>query len=393
MSKEQLHRRHSAEQVAAILEKYESGEISGKECQEYLELKRTQFYEIVKRYEGDPSAFSLEYVRTSPSRRVNPELEAHLLKELKVEKEIIIDNPHVPTKRYNYSYVRNLLSEKHGETMALSTIIKRAKEHGYFKEKPPRKVHDRVVLTNYVGELVQHDSSHHLFAPDAKVKWYLITSLDDFSRALLYADLWEQETTWAHIKAFQDLVLLYGIPFSFYVDQHSIFRYVKDRDKESMWVKYTKFTDDVDPQWKQVLKSVGTKVIYALSPNAKGKIERPYQWLQDHLVRTCVREGVTDITQAREILKKEVDAYNTKRVHSTTGEVPLVRYRNAVLEERLLFRPFKVEPPNESVADIFCLRDFRIVDGYGQVSLGGATLKYRMCHRERRSSFGSYPIF
>ena len=39
--------------------------------------------------------------------------------------------------------------------------------------------HDREVLTNYAGEIVQHDSSHHKWSPYAQEKWYLITSLDD----------------------------------------------------------------------------------------------------------------------------------------------------------------------------------------------------------------------
>jgi len=62
------------------------------------------------------------------------------------------------------------------------------------------------------------------------VKWYLITSLDDYSRAILYADLWERETTWQHIMAAQSLVLHYGLPLKFYVDQLRVFRYVKSRD-------------------------------------------------------------------------------------------------------------------------------------------------------------------
>jgi hypothetical protein len=47
-------------------------------------------------------------------------------------------------------------------------------------------------------------------------------------------------------------------------------------------------------------------VIYALSPQAKGKIERPYQWLQDRIVRTCAREDIRTIEKAREVLKYEV---------------------------------------------------------------------------------------
>lgn len=373
--KKQIHSRLSLVQVTDIFTRYSKDEITGHEACAYLGIGRSQFYELIRRWEKDPKSFShLPLVRKG-GNTISKMVEEHILAELKFEKEHIIDNPEVPTKRYNYSYVRSLLQEKYGEAPSVNTIINRAKTHGYWKEKAPHKKHERMVLTNYLGELIQHDSSHHLFAPDAKEKWYLITSLDDYSRALLYADLWKAETTWAHIEALQSLVLTYGIPHSYYVDQHRIFRYVKDRDSENRWVTYTKFTDDVDPQWKRVVVSLGSSVIYALSPQAKGKIERPYQWLQDHLVRTCVRGGVTTIEHGREILKKEVQDYNTKRVHSTTGEIPDVRYRNAILTDRSLFRPFAVLPPNQSAKDVFCLKVDRRTDGYGRVSVGTVTLE------------------
>lgn len=39
-----------------------------------------------------------------------------------------------------------------------------------------------------------------------------------------------------------------------------------------------------------------------MSPEAKGKIERPYRWLQDRIVRRCAKAGIADITGARDIL-------------------------------------------------------------------------------------------
>jgi len=51
--------------------------------------------------------------------------------------------------------------------------------------------------------LIQHDFSYHQYAPYAAGKWYLITSLDDYSRLILYAVLVERETTWEHILAFE----------------------------------------------------------------------------------------------------------------------------------------------------------------------------------------------
>ena len=117
-----------------------------------------------------------------------------------------------------------------------------------------------------------------------------LPTLDDYSRFMLYAQLVAKESSWSHIQALQSVVVKYGTPLAFYTDCHSIFRYVKGRDQRHM--SFEKFTDDVDPQWKMVIKDCQIKPVYALSPQAKGKIERPYGWLQDHLIRTCIRENV-----------------------------------------------------------------------------------------------------
>ena len=367
MAKQQLHNRLSGEQVKFILNKYLTGEIKAGAAIAKLGVGRTRFYQLSAAYESDRANFSIDYARQSPTRKISSEIEKNILAELKFEKINIINKQDVPTKRYNYSYIKNLLKDKYSQKVSLDTIIDRAKANNYYLGKPPKKIHDRQILSHYAGELIQHDSSHHLFAPDAGVKWQLITSLDDFSRKILYGDLWEEETSFKHILAAQEVILHYGMPFSYYVDQHSIFRYVKDRDIKSYWVNYSKFTDDADPQWKRVMKDLKIEIVYALSPQAKGKIERPYQWLQDHLVRTCVREGIKKISQAREVLKSEINRYNYQQVHSTTKEIPAVRFDRAIREKQSLFREFKLEPPFQSTKDIFCLREERIVDGYRQI--------------------------
>jgi hypothetical protein len=58
-----------------------------------------------------------------------------------------------------------------------------------------------------------------------------------------------------------------------------------------------------------VLQECRINLSYALSPQAKGKIERPYGWLQDRLVRTYARENVKTIDQAREILRAKTDRF------------------------------------------------------------------------------------
>ena len=314
----------------------------------------------------------------------------NILKELMIEKTII-ERTDVPLKSYNYSYIKDILANKYNQQVSLPTIINRAKENGfYLKKKNKHRSHDREVLTNYPGELIQHDSSHHLWAPEAKEKWYLITSIDDYSRFLLYATLVKKETTWKHIEALQALILKYGFPYSYYVDSHSIFRFVQGRDLNKN--KAHKLTDEVNPQWKQVLIDCNVKVTYALSPQAKGKIERPYQWLQDRLIRTCVRESVTNIKQGQAILNSEIRRYNYHQVHSTTQEVPYYRLKDALNENKSLFRPFKLNPPHKSPKDIFCLRLNRVADAYRKISVGNLKIKVNKVNPRDLVILKFYPL-
>ena len=183
----------------------------------------------------------------------------------------------------------------------------------------------------------------------------------------------EKETRWAHIKALEIVWLQHGFPFQYYVDSHSIFRFVERRD--SVWRKHYLKTDEADTQWKRILNECRVKPIYALSPQAKGKMERPYRWLQERTVRTCARENISPIEQVREVLSYERRRYNEQQVHSTTGEIPIIRFERAIKEGKNLFRPFKVPSPFESTKDIFCIKEERTTNAYRKVSFDGMELK------------------
>jgi len=268
MSK-QLHKNFTDDQVKSLLEKYSKKEIKLNYILQILRIKRSRFFELLTKYRNDSDNFSIQYERKTINRKIDPDIENNILKELEIEKDLI-KNKDIPIKWYNYSYIKDLLKQKYGQKVSLPTIIDRAKRNNFYFLRPKRKAHDKEVLTNYSGELIQHDSSHHQFAPYAASKWYLITSLDDYSRLILYACLVERETTW--------------------------------QGRDSFWRKHYRLTDEADPQWKQVLEDCRVKVTYALSPQAKGKIERPYRWIQDRLVRACYRENVKDIKRGQLIL-------------------------------------------------------------------------------------------
>jgi len=157
------------------------------------------------------------------------------------------------------------------------------------------------------------------------------------------------------------------------VDSHSIFRFIERRD--SVWKKQCLKTDEADPQWKRVMNECRVKVTYALSPQAKGKIERPFRWLQDRVVRTCARENIRTVDAARDVLHYEVHRYNQHQIHSTTGEIPILRFERAIKEGQHLFRPFKVPPPFESTKDIFCIKEERTANAYRKISIDGIELR------------------
>ena len=369
----QLHKRFSDEQVKMLLEKYANEKVELRYILETLRIRRRRFFQLLREYRKDPDNFSIQYKRRRATKTISEDVEENIISELEKEKRLIEDKS-IPIGFYNYSYIKDQIYQAYGQRVSLPTIISRARKQGFYRpRKKKNRSHDREVLTNYVGELIQHDSSHHKFSPYADKKWYLITSLDDYSRLFLFAKLIEKETSWQHILALQDVFLVWGFPFSYYVDSHSIFRFVQGRD--SLWRKHYLVTDEADTQWKMVIDECRVKPIYALSPQARGKIERPYRWLQDRIVRTCAREGIEAIQQGREVLENEIERYNYRQVHSTTGEVPIIRFERAMREKKSLFREFTIPSPYTSVKDIFCLKVKRTVDAYHKISLDKLTFK------------------
>lgn len=338
-----------------------------------LECSRRRFYEILKAYRTAPEEFSIAYARRKPQHCLSPDVDKTIREELQKDRELIGD-PNIPIQQYNYAAVRDYVAERINRKISTQTVRNRAKEWGYYiPKRNKQKAHNREVMTEGPGILLQHDSSHHKWSPYADKRWALITTIEDYSRYLLYGDIVEEETTWAHIQAVEYVVLNWGVGLSYYVDNHSIFRFV--RHGESIWHKQVKGTDDVLTQWTQVIRKCGMQVIYALSPQGKGKIERPYRWLQDRIVRRCAHEHVAEIEQVRNVLKRELHRYNEHQVHSTTGEIPAIRLQRAIEEGKSCFKEFRLTPPYTSIKDIFCIQETRKVNGYNQVLWNGNKIK------------------
>lgn len=361
----QIHNKFTDDQVKLLLDLYLNKKATLKQVLQQLECKESRFYDLLRKYRESPECFTITYTRHTANRRLPEKIEQAIREELEIDRKLIRDRD-TTVRQYNYAFVRDTVAKRLNCKLSAQTVRNKAKKWGFYvhrynKEKAP----PREVVTSAAGMLLQHDSSHHKWSPYVDKKWTLITTLEDYSRYLLYADFVEKETTWAHIQAVEYVILKWGIGLSYYVDSHSIFRFVCHRD--SIWYKQVKGTDDVLTQWKTVVQKCGMNVIHALKAQGKGKVERPYRWMQDRIIRRCARENVTNIEQARIVLQQELKRYNEEQVHSATGEIPTMRLQKAIKEGKTCFKHFRLPVPYTSTKDIFCLYESRKVDGYNQI--------------------------
>lgn len=148
----QLHKKLTDYQIKELITRYLKKKIARKYIQEILGIKKTRFFALVKRFKDDPENFPILYSRRIPTRKIDPDIEKNIAKELKIEKDLI-KVKEVPIKYYNYSYIKDLLEQKYGQKVSLPTIIDRAKRNNFYFLRSKRKAHDREILTYYIGEL------------------------------------------------------------------------------------------------------------------------------------------------------------------------------------------------------------------------------------------------
>jgi hypothetical protein len=111
---EQLHKRFSTEIVQFYLERYLDKTIELSYLLDILGIKKRRFYQLLNRYRTDPEHFSLVFPKRRPSRTITSEVETNILNELTIERAMIED-PKLPIRTYNYSYIQDELSRKHSK--------------------------------------------------------------------------------------------------------------------------------------------------------------------------------------------------------------------------------------------------------------------------------------
>jgi len=350
--------------VKKVFEDYRERFIKRSEILVLLDIRKTRFSELWKRYKEDPEKFHIDYSRSEPTRKSDPEIDEIIANELRAEKAVI-EAPNNKIKDFNFRAIEADILRNHGKKISYGTIRNKAilwKFHDPKKEK-------NTLYTEFerggFGSLFQHDTSIHQWSPYMK-KFYLILTIDDHTRYFVYAKFFQEESSMNHIYAVEETVMTYGIPVEYYVDRHAIFT---GYNRTSVWNNIEKKKEEFEVQFRIVCEKVGIHIINAQSSNAKGKIERPFRYLQDRLVRRMAKEEVRDMFHAQAILDEEVEFYNFSKVHSTTKEIPCDRFNRSHEEKRSVARPFNAK--GQDYRDVFCLHYTRSVDKFGRISYLG----------------------
>lgn len=144
------------------------------------------------------------------------------------------------------------------------------------------------------GEMVQADGSPHKWFEDRAPACTLLGFIDDATSKIVYLEFALSESTETLMKSTRKYLTKSGRPASMYVDRGSVYKVnLKNEDGEKI------------TQYKRALDELDINLIWARSPQAKGRVERLFETLQDRLVKELRLRGVNDIGSANEFLKNE----------------------------------------------------------------------------------------
>jgi uncharacterized glyoxalase superfamily protein PhnB len=166
---------------------------------------------------------------------------------------------------------------------------------------------------NY-GEMQQFDGSYHIWFGNEET--CLLLSVDDASGKITHAKFDYNESTLAVFGFFKEYFLKNGLPVSIYLDKFSTYK-----------INHKNAVDDKDmiTQFQRAMNQVGVKQILAHSAEAKGRVERMFETLQDRLVKELRLANITTIEEANLFLQEYIVKFNAKFAVSTNRRKDLHR--------------------------------------------------------------------
>ncbi|MCE3224977.1 MAG: Integrase core domain protein [Nitrospira sp.] len=199
------------------------------------------------------------------------------------------------------------LAERHGIAVSAETLrgwlLATGVTHFRRRKRPHRAWRARKA---HPGELVQLDGSHHDWFEGRGARCVLMAYIDDAS-SRVFARFYDHEGTIPAMDSFTRYVMQYGVPLALYADKHTTYQSPAEPTGEER-LAGTK----PQSQFGRALSELGVELIAAHSPQAKGRVERLFNTMQDRLVKELRLAGIGTIEAANRFVEAWLPSYNRR---------------------------------------------------------------------------------
>lgn len=266
------------------------GRITLKDTGEFMDVS----YRHAKRLKGKYKKYGARGIvhgnrGKSPPNAFSKEVRDHIL-ELSREKYVGFNDTHFTEK----------LQEVEGIDISLETVrvLRRSNGIAPKKKRRPKKHYQRRARKEQEGMMVLWDGSPHRWFGEDHPSCCLMAAIDDATGTLVAARFFPFEGSEGYLWLLKYIVSNYGIPLSIYQDRHgSLHR------NDTNWSLEEELAGKQEPtQVGYALEALGIRPIFALTPQAKGRVERLFGTLQDRLIAELALNGITTIEAANRFL-------------------------------------------------------------------------------------------
>ena len=269
---------------------------------------------------------------------------------------------HLARTRYagaNHTHLSELLSERDGIDIGRTTLRRILVNAGLSsprRRRPPKHRVRRQRMPRE-GMLIQMDGSHHPWLGGQAPPFTLLIAVVD-------ALFCEQEDAHSYFLLIQGLVQHVGIPVALYTDRHGVFRHTPGSGLPGMPTQFSRAMDEL-----------GIQMIFALSPQAKGRVERTGGTFQDRLVTELRLAGASGLGEANRVLEQFLPRFNRRFRVPPQHPEPAFRPLDPelCLEQVLCFKHRRKVARDNTVR--FQLHTLQLLPGAERPSYAGAAVE------------------
>lgn len=251
------------------------------------------------------------------------------------------------------------------------------------RKRRPRKHHRRRSRKTSEGLMILWDGSPHRWFGKDHPPCCLMAAMDDATGKILALLFCENECSWAYLELLRRVVSRHGIPCSAYQDKHTALK-----RNDDYWSLDEELAGRQEPtQVGLALEALGIEAIFANSPQAKGRVEKLFETLQDRLVAELGLNGIADINAANEYVDNGyIERFNERFAQPAAGEHRWRRLGPGLDLDRICSFRYNAKVANDN-AIRFCGLVFDVSPGPGGRS-------YARCEIELRQLLdGSWRIY